>query len=86
MNKSVYRTIQLASKKYSEYMGVCQIVAREAQKHIDWDDDVSCMYYPADGICIEIDANVCPASRFFQLLEESQKDKLDKRTYLLNCI
>lgn len=86
MGKSVYRTIERASKKYVEYMGVCQIVAREAQKHIDWDDDVACMYYPADGICIEIDAHVCPASRFFQLLEELQKDKLDKRTYLLNCI
>lgn len=67
-------------------MNVCQTVAREAKKHIDWGDDVACMYYPGDGVCIEIDANVCPAQRFFKLLEESKEEILEKRTYLLNCI
>ena len=35
-------------------MIACDDIAKEAQKHIDWDDNVSCEYYPSDGICIMI--------------------------------
>ena len=27
-------------------MIACDCVAKEAQKHIDWDNNVSCEYYP----------------------------------------
>lgn len=27
-------------------------MAQEAQKYIDWNDDITCEYYPADGICL----------------------------------
>ena len=36
-------------------MIACDNVAKEAQKHIDWNNDVSCEYYPGDGICIMIE-------------------------------
>ena len=45
-----------------------------------------CEYYPADGICIEIEEHVCYAFTFFELVEESENGIIDKRTYIDNCI
>ena len=43
-----------------------------------------CLY--ADGICIEIEAHVCPATRFFELPEIIGNDIIDEYTYRTNCI
>ena len=50
------------------------------------DDNVSCEYYPADGICIMIDEHVCYANIFFDLVEESKNGMIDKGTFIRNCI
>ena len=49
MKGNIFDKIRKASNKYIEYMIACDDVAKEAQKYIDWDDNVSCEYYPADG-------------------------------------
>lgn len=86
MKEILFRKIRRASSKYVEFRAACGKIAKEAQKHIDWNDDVSCDFYPSDGICIEIDGNVCPATRFFELPEIIGNDKIDKYAYKINCI
>ena len=88
MKGNVFDKIRKASNKYifDEYMIVCNNVAKEAQKHIDWNNDVSCEYYPGDGICIMIEEHVCSAEIFFDLVEESENGMVDKKTFMRNCI
>lgn len=86
MNDILFKKIKRANSKYSEYLLACDKVAKEAQKHIDWDDNVSCEYYPSDGICIMIDEHVCYANTFFDLVEESENGMIDRKTYMRNCI
>lgn len=86
MNKTISKKIERASAKYSEYLKACGEVAKEAQKHISWDNDVSCEYYPGDGVCIGIDVMVCPAETFFELAEESKDGMISEEMYRINCI
>jgi len=86
VTNKIFKCISDASIEYTVFAKKVGVIAREAQKHIDWDDDVSCDYMPGDGVCIEINAHVCPATRFFVLVEESEKGFIDKETYLANCI
>lgn len=86
MNDILIGDIKMANRKYGEYLSACDSIAKEAQKYIKWNDDVGCSYLPGDGICIEIEAHVCPATRFFELLEISGNNMIDKNTYLKNCI
>lgn len=85
-NNKILSKIKIAENKYSDYISSCDKIAREALKHIDWSDRVSCEYYPADGICIEIEEHVCYAFTFFELVEESENGMVDKGTYIDNCI
>lgn len=86
MKGNIFDKIRKASIKYTEYILKCDCVAKEAQNHIDWDDRVSCEYYPADGICIMIEEHVCPATIFFDLVEESKNGMVDRETFIRNCI
>lgn len=65
-----------AIKAYDEYRCCCDLIEIEAQKHIDWDDSVSCEHLPSDGLCIlatlpnacdafGMSECVCPADLFF---------------------
>lgn len=67
-------------------MIACDCVAKEAQKHIDWDNNVLCEYYPGDGICIMIEEHVCFIDTFLDLVEESENGMLDRETFMRNCI
>ena len=69
MNDILFKKIKRANSKYAEYLLACDKVAKAAQKHINWNDSVGCAYMPGDGLCIEIEAYVCPATRFFELPE-----------------
>lgn len=86
MKGNIFDKIRKASIKYTEYILECDCVAKEAQKHIDWNNDVSCEYYPGDGVCIMIDENVCRAVTFFDLVEESENGMIDRETFMGNCI
>lgn len=86
MKDIIRKRIKRAETKYLDYMAACDKIAEEAQKHIDWNDRVSCEYYPADGICIEINERVCAAATFFSLMEETGNDMIDECVYYRNCI
>lgn len=86
MKGNIFDKIRKSSNKYIEYMIACDDIAKEAQKHIDWDDNVSCEYYPGDGVCIMIDENVCRAVTFFDLVEESGNGMIDREIFMRNCI
>lgn len=86
MKGNIFNKIRRASNKYVEYMIACYDIAKEAQKHIDWSDNVSCKYYPGDRICIMIDEHVCLAAIFFDLVEESKNGMIDRETFIRNCI
>ena len=66
--------LELAFEEYKKY------------NPLDWDNNVSCEYYPGDGICIMIDEHVCYANTFFDLVEESENGMLDRGTFMRNCI
>lgn len=86
MKGNIFDKIRKASNKYIEYMLDCADIVKEARKHIDWGDIVSCECYPGDGICIMIDENVCNAATFFKLVEESKNGMVDRETFIRNCI
>jgi hypothetical protein len=86
MKGNIFDKIRKVSNKYVEYMIACYDIAKEAQKHIDWSDNVSCKYYPGDRICIMIDEHVCLAAIFFDLVEESENGMIDRETFMRNCI
>lgn len=86
MRGNIFDKIRKASIKYQGYTLDCYDIAKEAQKYIDWDNRVSCEYYPGDGICIMIDEHVCYANIFFDLAEESKNGMIDKETFMRNCI
>lgn len=86
MKGNIFDKIRKASNKYIKYILDCYDIAKEAQKHIDWSDNVSCEYYPGDGVCIMIDENVCRAVTFFDLVEESENGMIDRETFMRNCI
>lgn len=73
MNDILFNKIKRANSKYAEYLSACDKVAKAAQKHINWNDDVSCAYMPGDGLCIEIEGHVCPADSFFSSVKEKGK-------------
>lgn len=86
MKDVILKKINRAAFKYSDYVAACDKIAKEAQKHIDWNDRVSCEYYPADGICVEIEEHVCHAFTFFELVEETKDGMISKELYIRNCI
>lgn len=86
MKDIVLKKINQAVFKYSDYIAACDKIAKEAQKHIDWSDRVQCEYYPADGICIEIEERVCAVFTFFELAKESNDGMISKELYIKNCI
>ena len=86
MNDILFRKIKRANSKYTEYLSACDKVAKAAQKHINWNNNVGCAYIPGDGLCVEIEAHVCPATRFFELPEIIGNDMIDEYTYRTNCI
>lgn len=43
MRGNIFDKIRKASNKYIEYMIACDDISKEAQKHINWDDNVSCV-------------------------------------------
>lgn len=86
MNDILFRKIKRANKKYAEYLSACDKIAKVAQKHINWNEEVGCAYIPGDGLCIEIEANLCPVTSFFELPEIVGDDMIDENTYRANCI
>ena len=49
-----------------EYLLACDKVAKAAQKlYKVGTDSVGCAYMPGDGLCIEIEAHVCPSYKIF---------------------
>lgn len=84
--KDIIQKIRRARSKYVEFRMSCEEIAKIAQKHINWNDDVSCDLYPSDGICIEIESRVCPVDRFFQLVADSEYGIINEELYIRNCI
>ena len=83
MNDTLFRKIKRANSKYVEYLSAWD---KAAQKHINWNDNVGCACMPGDGLCVEIEGHVCPATRFFELIEIIGNDMIDEYTYRINCI
>ena len=73
--KDIKKFTEKAIHKYDEYREICGIIAKEAQKHIDWEDNVGCEYIPADGLCICVDSKynvlpyTIPVSSFFKMVK-----------------
>lgn len=79
----INQMIKKTDDAYINYRHRCESLAKEAQKHIDWDDKVSCEHLPADGLCILAtipdDCNtsgmpecVCPAEVFFSSVKSKK--------------
>lgn len=82
---NVKRLINEAGSSYISYRQKCDKIAIEAQKHIDWDNDIGCEYFPSDGVCLTTtDAHICPATLFFTLIKE--KGKIDRWEFDVICV
>lgn len=84
-----------AENAYYLYRERCGHVAEEAQKYIDWDNNVGCEYLPYDGLCIlatipdeysngGIPESVCPASTFFSFVKS--REKITEQEFKSICI
>lgn len=83
--ETVGEKIFKARNAYDTYEKYCYEIARYAQELIDWDNYVTCSYYPGDGLCICIGLMVCPVNRFFCLLEEG-KGNISRELYEKHCL
>lgn len=75
--RDIIKFIDKAHKKHNEFMGVCDVIVTEAKKHILYADDISCDFYPGDGICLCVDGidnmpYVIPASTFFRYAKSKE--------------
>lgn len=86
MNEETLKNIEIDSKEYNECLSVCDKIAKAAQNHIGWNDEVGCSYIPGKGLCIEIESNVCPVERFFELPKITGNNMISGYTYFINCI
>ena len=62
----IEKCIRKASNTWTSHRQACDEVAKAAQKHIDWTDEINCLFRYEDGLCLEIESNVCPADIFFE--------------------
>lgn len=77
--------INKVGSSYISYRQNCDKVAVEAQKYIDWDNDIGCEYFPSDGVCLTTtDAHVCPASAFFEIIKI--KGEISKSEFMSICV
>lgn len=74
---------------YNKYRTYCLRVAVEAQKYIDWNDDVNCEYYPSDGLCLNLEtdrAYVCPVDSFFSYIKEHNLTLITENEFKSLCV
>ena len=77
-----------AIRYYDNYRRYCHRVAAEAQKYIDWNDDVNCEYYPSDGLCLNLEtdrAYVCPVNSFFSYIKDNNLTSITEDKFKLLC-
>lgn len=75
--RDIMKFIEKAHKKHDEFMGICDVIATEAKKHILCTDEISCDFYPGDGICLCVDGMdntpyVIPANTFFKYAKSKE--------------
>lgn len=79
--------IKRATASYTTYTARCDDIAKEAQMHIDWGDNVKCEYFPSDGLCLTIDFDrlyVCPVGLFFEYIDEY--GSISENEFIKMCI
>lgn len=82
----IQKKILQVQKEFNKAQICCQDIAKEAKKHIDWSDEVSCNIYPNGGVCIEIESRVVDAFKFFKLVGESKDGMVDESLFYRNGI
>ena len=75
--RDIMKFVEKAHKKHNEFMGVCDVIVTEAKKHILYTDEISCDFYPGDGICLCVDGMdsmpyVVPATTFFKYAKSKE--------------
>jgi hypothetical protein len=83
----IYKFINSTIKSYDEYRKNCDIIAKEAQRYIDFDKFVSCEYINGVGLSIlvtlpetddyTIPECVCPVVGFFEYAKGKDKLSVD---------
>lgn len=96
--KEVRELILKAYSEHSNYVKDCSNIAKLAQEYIDWDENIGCEYFPADGICLtavapleyysrhELSECVCPAPLFFEYIHEHGLSKIKYRDFRSLCV
>lgn len=80
--KDIKKYIEKATDKYADFKRYCDAIAIEAQKHIDWIDDITCDMVPGDGLCIETDPSqtkmpmIIPVTSFFDAVKKKEDGML----------
>lgn len=84
---NIDKFINSTIKSYDEYRKNCDIIAKEAQRYIDFDKVVSCEYINGVGLSIlvtlpetgdyDIPECVCPVVGFFEYAKGKDKLSVD---------
>ena len=77
-SKQIEKLIDECTSLYIKADGKAQLIATEAQKYIDWDDNITCEYINGDGLVLchegdEFIPSVVPVSNFFDLALKNGK-------------
>lgn len=79
------RLINKAALSYISHRHDCDKITVQAQKYIDWDNDIGCEYFPSDGVCLTTtDSLVCPATSFFSVIEK--EGSIDHSKFKSICV
>lgn len=80
--KDIKKFTEKALEKYLDFKHYCDIIAIEAQKHVDCIDDITCDMVPGDGLCLETDIPqarmpmVIPVTSFFDAVKKKEDGML----------
>lgn len=88
------KKVEKTEKLFFEFNISCEEIAKEAQKYIDFDENVLCGYVEGDGLCLSVEVPfkyalgfntcICPASIFFKYVEN--KTKITDNEFYNLCI
>ena len=80
--RDIARFIARANKKHDEFKSLCEVLATEAQKYVDW-GKINCGYFPTAGVCVFDDVifDFVKAELFFKYVREHDNKPMTIEEY-----
>ena len=83
--RDIARFIARANKKHDEFKSLCEALATEAQRYVEW-GQVTCDMFPSDGLCFIAEPSgvesVVPVTIFFSLAKNQDAPTITEVQFL----